>query len=65
MRTGTQSNNGKQSYVIIFHQYRDEKSIIGNEKKKKMNWENAERNFLKMTESSLNKLLMKKRDRDN
>ena len=28
------SNNGKQSYVIIFHQYRDEKSIIGNEKKR-------------------------------
>lgn len=34
MRTGTRSNNGKQSYVIIFHQYRDEKSIIGNEKEK-------------------------------
>ena len=34
VRTGTQSNNGKQSYVIIFHQYRDEKSIIGNEKEK-------------------------------
>ena len=33
VRTGTRSNNGKQSYVIIFHQYRDEKSIIGNEKK--------------------------------
>lgn len=25
VRTGTRSNNGKQSYVIIFHQYRDEK----------------------------------------
>ena len=34
VRTGTRSNNGKQSYVIIFHQYRDEKSIIGNEKEK-------------------------------
>ena len=55
VRTGTQSNNGKQSYVIIFHQ--NQLSVM---KKKKMNWENAERNFLKMTESSLNKLLMKK-----
>ena len=34
VRTGTRSNNCKQSYVIIFHQYRDEKSIIGNEKEK-------------------------------
>ena len=34
VRTGTRSNNGKQSYVIIFHQYRDEKSIIGNEEEK-------------------------------
>ena len=31
VRTGTRSNNGKQSYVIIFHQYRDEKSIIDRE----------------------------------
>lgn len=58
MRTGTRSNNGKQSYVIIFHQYRDEKSIIGNEKEKDKLRE-CRKKFLKMTESSLNKLLMK------
>ncbi len=34
VRTGTRSNNGKQSYVIIFHQYRDEKNQLSVMKKK-------------------------------